>query len=137
MNANRMKSLRNLQRCSNDEFLLEQLKIYQGGENFTQKRLRGLTTWKDMLENALREIASWQTKKVKQLYTLFQVLAWMITNFKEETESVGKLSKVCSQIVLKCLFLARTGRPDILWSVKHLQEQSQNGPTLATDVLFV
>ena len=30
------------------------------------------------------------------------------------------MSKVCSQIVLKCLYLARTGRPDILWSVNKL-----------------
>ena len=37
--------------------------------------------------------------------------------FKEENGSVGDLSKVCSQIVLKCLHLARIGRPDILWSV--------------------
>ena len=36
---------------------------------------------------------------------------------EEETKSVGELSKVCSQIVLKCLYLARIGRPDILWSV--------------------
>ena len=36
---------------------------------------------------------------------------------KEEFESVGELSKVCSQIVLTCLYLARIGRPDILWSV--------------------
>ena len=34
--------------------------------------------------------------------------------------SVGELSKVCSQIVLKCLYLARIGRPDILWSVNKL-----------------
>ena len=33
---------------------------------------------------------------------------------------VGELSKVCSQIVLKCLYLARIGRPDILWSVNKL-----------------
>ena len=32
---------------------------------------------------------------------------------KEELESVGELSKVCSQIVLKCLYLVRIGRPDI------------------------
>ena len=32
-------------------------------------------------------------------------------------KSVGELSQVCSQIVLKCLYLARIGRPDILWSV--------------------
>ena len=39
---------------------------------------------------------------------------------EEELKSVGKLSKVCSQIVLKCLYLARIGRPDSLWSVNQL-----------------
>ena len=34
--------------------------------------------------------------------------------------TVGELSKVCSQIVLKCLYLARIGRPDILRSVNKL-----------------
>ena len=36
---------------------------------------------------------------------------------EEEIKSVGELSQVCSQNVLKCLYLARIGRPDILWSV--------------------
>ena len=40
--------------------------------------------------------------------------------FKEVLGSVGELSKVCSQIVLKCLFFARIGRRDILWSVNTL-----------------
>ena len=39
---------------------------------------------------------------------------------EEETKSVGELSDSCSQIVLKCLYLARIGRPDILWSVNKL-----------------
>ena len=39
---------------------------------------------------------------------------------EEELKSVGELSKVCSQIVLKCSYLARVGRPDILWSVNKL-----------------
>ena len=39
---------------------------------------------------------------------------------EEEMGSVGELSKGCSQIVLKCLYLARIGRPDILWSVDTL-----------------
>ena len=39
---------------------------------------------------------------------------------EEEMKSVGKLSKVCFQIVLKCLYLARTGRPENLWSVNKL-----------------
>ena len=39
---------------------------------------------------------------------------------EEELKSVGELSKECSQIVLKCLYSARIGRPDILWSVNKL-----------------
>ena len=39
---------------------------------------------------------------------------------EEEMKSVGELSNTCSQIVLKCLHLARIGRPDILWSVNKL-----------------
>ena len=39
---------------------------------------------------------------------------------KEENESVGELSNVCPQIVVKCLYLARIGRPEILWSVNKL-----------------
>ena len=38
----------------------------------------------------------------------------------EEMKSVGKLSQVCFQIVLKCLYLARIGRHDILWSVNKI-----------------
>ena len=33
---------------------------------------------------------------------------------KEDLEIVGELSEICSQIVLKCLCLARIGRPDLL-----------------------
>ena len=36
---------------------------------------------------------------------------------EEELKSVGELSNVCSRNVLKCLYLARIGRPDILFSV--------------------
>ena len=39
---------------------------------------------------------------------------------EEEMKSVGELPQVCSQIVLKCLYLARIGRPDILCSVNKL-----------------
>ena len=37
-----------------------------------------------------------------------------------EIKSVGELSQLCSQIVLKCAYLARIERPDILWSVNKL-----------------
>ena len=39
---------------------------------------------------------------------------------EEEMKSVGELSKECSQIALKCWYLARIGRPDILWSANKL-----------------
>ena len=41
---------------------------------------------------------------------------------EEETKSVGELSSTCSQIVLKCLYLARIGRPDILFSLNKLAQ---------------
>ena len=45
----------------------------------------------------------------------------MINQFKEEeNESVGELSTVCSQTVLKWKYLSRIGRPHILWSVNKL-----------------
>ena len=44
---------------------------------------------------------------------------------KEELESVGELSEVRSQIVLKWLYLGQIGSPDILWSVKNLFDPSQ------------
>ena len=49
--------------------LLEELKNYQGGTKLAQRRLLGPTTWKDMLENASSDTASWlANKKVEQLY---------------------------------------------------------------------
>ena len=52
---------------------------------------------------------------------------------EEENESVGELSTVCSQIVLKCLYLAPIGRPDILWSVNKLAHATQNGQNIVTN----
>ena len=126
VNANRMKSLlRNIQRCLNHAFLLEQLKSYQGGKNLTQKQSRGTTTWKDILENPLRDIASWHTKRWRAVIQSLKSLLGEDHHFKkEELKSVGELSKVCSQIVLKWLYGLST----------NLQEQSQNGLWLATGV---
>ena len=39
---------------------------------------------------------------------------------EEEIGSIVVLSTVCSQFVLKCLYLARISSPDILWSVNKL-----------------
>ena len=94
VNAHRMKPLlRTIQRCLNHVFLLEQLKNYQGGENLTQRRWRGPTTWNDMLENALSDTASWQTKKVEQLYKVSSPCLDDYQLKQEELASVGELSK--------------------------------------------
>ena len=50
----------------------------------------------------------------------------------EESKSVGELSKVCSQMVLKCFYLARIGTLDILWSLNKF-ERSITKWTIACD----
>ena len=63
---------------------------------------------------------SWQTR-LHNNFTKYLLHASMTTTLKtKRTKSVGELSNTCSQIVLKCLYLARIGRPDILWSVNKL-----------------
>ena len=62
-------------------------------------------------------------KKRETIQQLYKVSTPCVDDhhFKEEEmKSVGELSQVCSQIVVKCLYLARIGRPDILWSVNKL-----------------
>ena len=55
----------------------------------------------------------------KTLQSIFSLHRWPSFQ-RRRMKSVGKLSHVCSQIVLKCLYLARIGRPDTLWSVNKL-----------------
>ena len=59
-------------------------------------------------------------KTTQQLYKVSTPCIDDLHFKEEESKSVGELSKVCSQIVLKCLYLARIGRPDIPWSVNKL-----------------
>ena len=50
--------LTNTVKCSNHDFLLQQLKSDQGGRHLTQRRSHGLTTWKAMLKSAARHIVN-------------------------------------------------------------------------------
>ena len=52
---------------------------------------------------------------------------------EEELKSEGELSKLCSQTVRKCFYLARIGRPDIPWSVNKLARSITNGQELVTN----
>ena len=82
--------------------------------------LHGLMTWLVMQRSVWNDIVSCQTRRLSNS-TKYLLHAIDDHHFKEEeTKSVGELSQICSQIVLKCLYLARIGRPDILWSVNKL-----------------
>ena len=73
-----------------------------------------------MLKTALRDIANWRIKRQNSFSKSPSPCLDDYHFKKEEIESVGDLSKVWSQIFLKCLYLARIGRPDLLWSVNKL-----------------
>ena len=78
----------------------------------------GPMTRKVMQRNVWSGIANWRTEQLNSV-TKSQLHALTTINEKEN-ESVGELSTVRSQIVLKFLYLARTGRPDITWSANKL-----------------
>ena len=56
----------------------------------------------------------------KTTQQLYRVSTPCIDDHHFKEEEINLLSQVCSQIVLKCLYLARIGRPDFLWSVNKL-----------------
>ena len=119
-NANRTKLLlTRTAKCSNHEFLLVYQKNYKGGRHFTQKTVAWSYDMGGDAHDASREIVNWQTTR-QQMYKVSTPCLDDHHFKKEEPGSVGELSKVCSQMVLKCLYLARIGRLDILWSVNKL-----------------
>ena len=91
---------------------------------FESRISEGFSSWSyDMEGHAKKCVERYCELANKTTQQLFKVSTPCIDDhhFKEEeTKSVGELSKVCSQIVLKCLYLARIGRLDTLWSVKKL-----------------
>ena len=77
----------------------------------------------DMEGHAMKCVERYCELANKTTQQLYKVATLCIDDhqFKEEEMgSVGELSKDWSQMVLKCLYLARIGRPDILWSVNKL-----------------
>ena len=115
-NAKQMKpSLNSTQKCSNHVFLLEQERNYRDGKK-PHAHAEACRRTTDMLKNALKN-CELTNKKEEQHYKVSHPCLDDHQFTKEELESVGEWSEVCSQIVLKCLYLARIGRPAILWSV--------------------
>ena len=99
---------------------------FSGGEqkNFHSPQNLRISSWSyDMAGHAKKCVERYCELANKTTQQLYKVSTPCIDDhhFKEEEmKSVGELSQVCSQIVLKCLYLARIGRLDILWSVNEL-----------------
>ena len=73
-----------------------------------------------MQRNAWKDIAHCRIKR-RNNNTKIATPCMDDRQFKnEEIGSAGQLSTVCSQFVLKCPYVARIGRPDILWSMNKL-----------------
>ena len=70
-------------------------------------------TWLVMQKSVWNDIVSWQTRRPRRLCKVSTPCIDDHHFKEEETKSVGELSNKCSQIVLKCFYLARIGRPDI------------------------
>ena len=63
------------------------------------------------------QVASWRTKRLNNS-TKYQLHALMtIISKKKNRNPWENCQKYASQIVLQCFYLARIGRPNILWSV--------------------
>ena len=78
-----------------------------------------ISSWSyDMVGHAKKCVERYCELANKTTQQLYKVSTPCIDDhhFKEKLKSVGELSHVCFQFVLKCLYLARIGRPDILWS---------------------
>ena len=104
--------------CLNPGTPLERQKNYlvQGGLD------ANISTWSyDMEGHAIKCVERHCELANKTTQQLYKVATPCLDDhqFKEEgLGCVGELSKVCFQIVLKCLYMGRIGRPDILWSAK-------------------
>ena len=79
-----------------------------------------------------RYFASWRCRMYR-LSSRWQLRAWTITRFLQVKE---RLSDVCTQVVLKCMYLARIGRPHLLQSV-HISARSGTKLTKACERIFL
>ena len=103
MHVNRTKLLlKSKEKRSNHEFLLEQLsKITRVGDTSRKDGCVGPRT-------------------KRQHFSTSQVLAWIIISRKRNLNQLENYQKYAHKLPLKCLYLARIGRIDILWSMSKL-----------------
>ena len=116
-------------------FLLEQLRNYQGGENLAQKTAAWFYDVEGHARKCVERCCELANERVEELY---KVSSPCLDDHRFKTEELESCQKVCSQIVVKCLYLARIARPDILWSVNKLARSvTQRDMELVTDVQLI
>ena len=96
-------------------------KAYLVQGNLTRTFPNGPVTWKVMQRSSWKDIANWRTKQLSS-YTKSQLhVLTTISSMKKKWDQLEDCQNVCShKFVLKCMYLARIGRPDISWSVNKL-----------------
>ena len=120
------KTMRNKQRycgpitepCLNLEFLRGEQRNFHSPKILVFLHCR--MTWWVMQKKCVERYCELANKSTQQFYKVSTPCIDDHYFKEEEMKSDGELSHVCSQIVLKCLYLAKIGRPDILWSVNKL-----------------
>ena len=106
--------------CSNPECQQEQRKKLPYSEQFSY-----FYVWSYDMEGYVKkcvwnDICELTNETTQQLYKVYTPCIDDHQFKEKELKSVGELSDVCSQILLKCLYLARTGRHDVVWSANKL-----------------
>ena len=67
------------------------------------------------------DIVSWRTRRLSNsIQSIYSMHRWPPLQRRRNKICWRIVTSTCSQIVLKCLYLAHIGRPDILWSVNKL-----------------
>ena len=120
-NVNRVEVwLTNTENVPIAKSLQEQLKIYLNRRQKVWTSLRGRTTWKGMQRDALNGVANWQTKQSSKCIRCPHHVLTTTSSKRKNWKRWETFSKSALKSSWKCLYLARIGRPDILWSVNKL-----------------
>ena len=106
---------------------------------YSEDSKANISSWsyerKVMRRTALRDIANLQTLSTQQSHKVATPCIDDHQSKEEEMGSVGELLMLCAQNVLKCMYLARIGSLDILWSVNKLARSIRKW-TRACDTLL-
>ena len=104
----------------NYRLMFESRNFAGAAEKASSSEKLSISTWlydmEDHVNKCVERFCELTNRTTQQLY---KVLTPCIDDhqFKEEElKSVEEFSNECSQIVLKCLYMARIGSPDILWT---------------------